>query len=101
MKCGVSVGVTPGQRSTRITAGIVHYENKLKFPWMTVHQGLQVCTGGWSADALFPAKREGANEGRRKFKVTHSWQFLKWVNEGAVQEQQCVLHEHGTHCCSH
>lgn len=93
MKCGVSKGVTAGQSSTRITGGIVHCQNKLSFPWITVHEGLQVCTGVWSADTSFPVKREDPNEGRGKFKVARSWQFLRWVNAGAVQERQCVLHE--------
>lgn len=36
MKCGVSMS---SQSSTHISAGIVHYQNKLKFPWVTVHEG--------------------------------------------------------------
>lgn len=52
-----------------------------------------MCTSIWSADVSFPVKREEPNEGRGKFMVTHSWQFLRRVNAGAVQERQCVLHE--------
>lgn len=38
----------------------------------------------------FPVKREEPNEGRGKFKVAPSWQFLRWVNAGALHEQQRV-----------
>lgn len=53
-----------------------------------MHEGLQVCGGVWSADLLFPVKREEPNEGRGKFKVAPSWQFSRWVNAGALHEQQ-------------
>lgn len=39
MKCGVSMGVTAGQSSTRLTGGIVHCQNKLRFPWITCAWG--------------------------------------------------------------
>lgn len=90
MKCGVSMGATAGQSNTRITGGIVHCQNKLRFPW--IMRGLQVCTIVWSADASFSVKRKEPNERRGKFEVVPSWQFLPWVNAGAVQELQCVQH---------
>lgn len=86
-------GSNGGLSSTRITGGIVHCQNKLKFLWITVHEGLQVCAGVRSADTRFPVKREQPNEGRGRFMVAPSWQFLRWVNAGAVQARQCVLHK--------
>lgn len=71
--------------------GITHCcQNKAAFPRITAHLELQVCSVGWSADPQFPVKQEEPNERRRKFKLTHSWQLLRWVNAGVVQEQQCV-----------
>lgn len=65
-------------------------QNKCMFPWIMVHLGLQVFSVVWSADPLFPVKQEEPNEWRWKFKVTHSWQLLRWVNAGGIQAQQCV-----------
>lgn len=65
-------------------------QNKCMFPWIMVHLGLQVFSVVWSADPPFPVKQEEPNEWRWKFKVTHSWQLLRWVNAGGIQVQQCV-----------